>query len=768
MDRVATSKKRNYDWSSFLNSGDSGGDDSEDGNMGASSSSLSSLSTPPKTKKKKAALAVRRMEWIEQLIPMPAQLSLMEKSAEALAKTYSDNETLLPELSNMEKSDIAGFFKIQVGAFLKGVHLAQMIDNEKGLAKLERNSCDQLFQKFLINLIHERDRLDQPPPIATRLTNCLRAYKILVDRSLDVQHNVHRLGLTKAFKQDNLITRLDFLMSDYYTHLDDRTPYVTGSLPVVYPLPHVLRIDPVATYDKRSRCFPLGELTLKRMAEMYATCESPSERMAEFKGLELSHYSEEKRHERLKNMARDRTVGSRHLTMLTSMVRAQFNGAPQLVLITALMALVEPFYSASRASLEDASNAPLLRRFRFDIFWFLSCALSTFYACLDLPLACYAMAKKSLPRFVCVGDEMRLAIMYQNILVMYGHWKPARHLFQQWFFRMPVSSWMFEELVLVHVKGVFRSIEELFVEIYITNMIHGHCGRLCDEMYIDKAYKTIDRRVSEVQRMAFQVLAKVHVQFRFQSELQLIVQLCSYYKIMLKKMERDNENTYANELKHIWQKMQWERSSTTSQHIQPFVRQLPYGIDSTYYWTILINDTVNHNRRQWETAGLLSTSLSLADALFSLIGCMLHNKRTSFSLPDLITKAIDQYERFTNCRHYRIPLLKKLQLVVNDPSNVALPPNDSIVLPYHFRRSVSHIVGCEHPGVPQEKLTAVGMSQEEIKRFSRTAKDSLNNFASLEEWSNDDMFVAYLRQRDEMMPVWMDVGLTSFRYAEHM
>ena len=105
---------------------------------------------------------------------------------------------------------------------------------------------------------------------------------------------------------------------------------------------------------------------------------------------------------------------------------------------------------------------------------------------------------------------------------------------------------------------------------------------------------------------------------------------------------------------------------------------------------------------------------------------------------------------------------------MNDPSDVALPPNDSIVLPYHFRRSVSHIVGCEHPGVPQEKLTAVGMSQEEIKRFSRTAKDSLNNFASLEEWSNDDMFVAYLRQRDEMMPVWMDVGLTSFRYAEHM
>ena len=754
MANADNTKKRSYDWSAFLKT------DSED--------EAASLPKFPKTKKKNAILSIRGMKWMEQQVPEPPQLSLMERSAEVLAKTYSDNDTLLAELSNMDKKDISGFFKIQVGAFLKGTHLVQMIEKEKGLGKLEKNSCDQLFQKFLINVIQERDRLDQPQPIAVRLTNCLRVYKILVDRSPDVQHNVHRLGLTKVFKQDNLLTRLEFLVSDYYHHLDDRISYAAGSLPIVYPLPHVLRIDPVATGEKRRQCFPLGELVAKRMVEMYGTCESPTERMEEMKGLALSHYSEMIRQERLNNMALEKTVGSRHLTCLSAMVRAQFNGAPQLVLITALMALVEPYYSAARAPLEDAGNAPMLKRFRFDIFWFLSCALSTFYASLDLPLACYAMAKKSLPRFVCVADQMRLAIMYQNILVMYGHWQPARTLFQQWFFRMPVSSWMFEELVLVHVKGVFRSIEELFVEIYITDIIHGNCGRLCDEMYMDKAYKTIDRRVSEIQRIAFQVLAKVHVQFRFQSELHLIVQVCSYYKIMLKKLERDNEKTYVDELRHIWQKMQWERSSTTSQHIQPFVRQLPYGIDSTYYWTIVINDTVNRNKRQCETAGLMSTSLSSADALFSLIGCMLHNKRTSVSLPDLISKAIDQYERFTNGRHYRISLLKKLQLVVNDPSDITLPFNESIVLPSHFRRSaVSHIVGCEHPGVPQDKLTAIGMSLDEIKRFSKTARDSLTEFAS-QEWSNDDMFVTYLKQRDEMMPVWIDVGLTSFRFASCM
>jgi hypothetical protein len=66
------------------------------------------------------------------------------------------------------------------------------------------------------------------------------------------------------------------------------------------------------------------------------------------------------------------------------------------------------------------------------------------------------------------------------------------------------------------------------------------------------------------------------------------------------------------------------------------------------------------------------------------------------------------------------------------------------------------------------------MSRDEIQRFSRTAKDSLNDFANQQEWSssssnnNDEKFVAYLRQRDDMMPVWIDVGLTSFRLATHM
>ena len=89
-------KKRSYDWSSFLSS--NGDDDNEDEEIGASS-----LSRPPKTKKKKAILAIRGMEWMEQQVPVSEQLSLMEKSAEVLAKTYSDNDTLLAELSNMDK-----------------------------------------------------------------------------------------------------------------------------------------------------------------------------------------------------------------------------------------------------------------------------------------------------------------------------------------------------------------------------------------------------------------------------------------------------------------------------------------------------------------------------------------------------------------------------------------------------------------------------------------------------------------------------------------
>jgi hypothetical protein len=466
-------------------------------------------------------------------------------------------------------------------------------------------------------------------------------------------------------------------------------------------------------------------------------------------------------------MAKDTTVSLRHIKCLSAMARAHFNGAPQLLLVTAMMALVEPFYSASRVSLEDAAQAPMLRTFRFDIFWFLSCALSTLFAKLDAPLACLAMAKKCWDQqLMSLGNQMRYVIMYQNILVMYGHWRAAKQLFYQWFFRIPISSWMFEELVLVHVKGVFCQIEDLLMELALTQIMHRECGLLCYDRFLENAIKTMERRVKEIQSIVHQCLAKEHIHFQFQTELKLIQQVCKLYNITLKKSKYFHSgDSYSEQLTHVWRTMQWDRLNHTSHHIEPFLKQLPYSIAKESDWRALMNEAMDKDRHKFQNSSFVSSSRRSADVLFSLITCMLHHIDFSTDYTCVIERAIEEYGQCTDQRHYRIPLLKRLLDAYNHVYSVVLDRGSILAI---LGEHAKDMLSCEHPGVPQEKVTAIGMTLESIRLFSaKTLQDGLVDFAHV-DWSDDDKFCAYLRQQDEMMPVWIDVGLQMFRFAFFM
>jgi hypothetical protein len=52
-------------------------------------------------------------------------------------------------------------------------------------------------------------------------------------------------------------------------------------------------------------------------------------------------------------------------------------------------------------------------------------------------------------------------------------------------------------------------------------------------------------------------------------------------------------------------------------------------------------------------------------------------------------------------------------------------------------------------------------------RFMSSARDATENFESV-HWSNDETFIKYLRQRDETMDVWMDVGQRSLRLYQRV
>ena len=119
-----------------------------------------------------------------------------------------------------------------------------------------------------------------------------------------------------------------------------------------------------------------------------------------------------------------------------------------------------------------------------------------------------------------------------------------------------------------------------------------------------------------------------------------------------------------------------------------------------------------------------------------------HNKVAPFI--HIIKATLEAYEKSTAHRHYRIPLLKKLL------------------------QSYSHQEHCQadnHPQVSKEESSAIGMTHQDIKQFSLTLQDGLEDFKNI-DLSNDEKFCMYLKNRDELMPLWINFGLDTLRFAD--
>lgn len=760
--QMSKRSKPNYDWSSFM--------------MDTSSpQSLHSVSTSGNTKKNKMDPVV----WIKHHRPRPkSSYSLMEQSARSIAQSWmTDNEAnLLDQLKEMEtESGGADLFKLCIGSFLVGSFLAAMIEYENGLENIEwRCSVPDLFQAFLIQVFNEWTRPDQLPQVQTRLNRAIRQYIASVNGSKCLNHNVHRLGLTRLFHQINLPLKHDAHCLTYFKMLSKPYQFLNLELAMIYPLPSVLRIDPKLTADLRHRHFALSIYLENKKAKWIAKS-TPAQRLQEEKGVDLSLVSYNKQTTR-KALMLSNCPTPNHVRMIcmTAIAKCHYNGGAQRSLVLAMMALIEPFYMGKHSNSQTMMGRYVCQRLRSDIYWFLGLALTTFYAKLDLPLACFAMAKQSVMNHCRIGpaDTYRLALMYQSILVHYGHWHGAQAVFNQWFRLIPDSSWMFEELVLVHVKGIFSQVDDLLIECAITRAYHTSCTNTCHNKHIrEPVHKSIEK-INELKQRIHECLAKTHVTSNFQCSLQLILNACDVYQITCKKvMNQCLPDAEAEKLSVLYLNIQQDIFFSTSWHIMPFVSQIPYRITFDGYWENLFKRVFEDEKFRWQERTGLKASRRYAEYAFSVAAFIVHHKDLHLGELKLINRALqealDAYNMCTTDRHYRIPLLQRMIVVASNPK--------------------AYVVSEPHPskpdrhksGLSEQDITAIGMTTKAIQQFAAdTAADALgmlnnDDLLSSEAISKaapaytqkDDQFLHYLRQRDEMMPVWISAGLESLRLS---
>jgi hypothetical protein len=363
------------------------------------------------------------------------------------------------------------------------------------------------------------------------------------------------------------------------------------------------------------------------------------------------------------------------------------------------------------------------------------------------------MAEQSLGKCWSIGDKMRHALFVQSILVSYGHWQSATTLFYEWFHRMPCLSWLYQELVLVHAKGVFSQIQDGLMEVWITKQLHANCTVHCHEKFIHKTLRKMKRQIDELHHINLHCLTK-NATDSFTSELCLINQLCQLYKINIAVSFYNIEMTMSNaeeKLATISKYMRWDTYSYTSPHLQPFIHQLAPKVDSYYHWEEQLKQIREEKRNVVEDATGISTSRTIADHLYSILSCMIIHVDFNPDMFPVILETCKEYELYTFGRHYRIPLLQRLHDVMYSYRDHTLPSRDGFSKtkkPYHAQVALA-------------KKTAIGTCLLEIQTFSSTLRDAIQDFEH-EQWTSDTSFIKYLKERDPVMLLWLDIGQQTY------
>ena len=730
-------------------------------------------SCQPAAKRRLFCPIQERIAWMKKNAYRPPAQDLREKSALALAQSWSNCSEVAEEMAAMGRSPMAMIFKAEVGVFLKGHHLVVFIRKEGGLNTLAQNCWPGVFQRLLTAVYAEIARFDQDPVDRKDLSRCVRVFREKTEKRAVLQTAVHRLGLTECYDQ-RALESLERRLFDFYEVQADRCKALRLRPVLIYPLPPVLRVDPAESTDLIALHCPLHQCIRKKEQEWRQTV-SPKARWNEERGLELSEETVLFRQKGFKSWSKwsqvqHLPVSRRHVLLLTMMAQSYFQRTPQLTVVAGFMALTHPFYSAERIVLDEPEVAPVIRSLRVDIFWFLARGLSLLHASLDLPLACLEKAKNEVlnrgPQPPCVSEQARLALMTLEIHVRYGHYTRAREIFWNWFGRFPSPGWLFEELVMIHTAGVLSSVQDKLVEIYLTEGFHFACSRdlPCWEDFVKPMAHAVKNKILPLQSILHCCLSNLSLREDFRDDCKNALQICSLYTTTVAKILSRHRFNPAVALQLVHSQIQWGLHSQSSVHLKPFEKPLPSHIEGRQLWIDLVErDYLKLMRLILQNSSCSANSSRMfADSLFTLLVSLLF-LQSRYDTKEVIWETLMAYEKSTAGRHYRIPLLTQLLRLKTSPKEMEL--NAPAWIP-ELDGIDSKIKGDSvvHPEAARSQLTADDLTASATRKTAETTmQDCLEDF-KCQDLSSDEKFCSYLRKKDEMMPAWIDFGLKCFRF----
>ena len=733
-----------------------------------------------KHKKIRDCPLTKRIEWMRKNLCRPLPITLREKSARAVAESWSDRFEVKDQLEAMGRSKSTSAFKAEIGVHLKGHNLVSFIRREGGLDALARKSWPEVFQRLLVAVYAETARFDQTCSARKDLSRCIKAFreKTLVRNTLQV--GVHRLGLTDSYCQPQLKHKsLDKTLWSLHRKEAFRESYLILYPPLKYPLPLVLRNTDPAKVAEFRRCFLHCGRVARNETEWKQKVGSEAKQKEE-SGLEQSKESEElfqSSQSMLPHLfwrnAENLSLSERHVELLCHVVKLDFVRAHKTVLTAAFLLLTHPYYSLERIRLEEPQLAPRLQEYRVDVCRILARTLGWLHASLDLPFAVlhYAKLGVNAAQPPCISELARIALAELDVHVRYGHYCRAGEIFWSWFGRLPTSSWLHEEMVEIYCAGVFSSVQERLMEAIVADSVHSKCQLTrCWDRYVKPILRSAGNKIFRVRCLLHRCLSDVTLTDTFRRHLEKAQLVTSFFNLCVLKLSSKNKRVFVDELKVWYKRVQWSRRRET--HLTPFLYVVPLDTSHSGSWANLERDTQDYERRASENSARQGDfARDHADVLFSLVVSILLHKPRPFTDSDLISECLETYEKTTVGRHHRIPLLKKLLSLKEFQGT--LPPLD----PHLYTNEEERLCAVKrseasggkypdpfHPSVKKEDLSFEELTSDATRQFALTTmRDCLEDFEH-QDFSSPDQFCRYLRRRDVAAPAWIEFGLKCFRF----
>jgi len=336
-------------------------------------------------------------------------------------------------------------------------------------------------------------------------------------------HPFHWHGFTGVF---NALAPRSLPAMKYYSLILRKDPKEHVSFVLPYPLDPLL-IVPRASYGHKQERFLSGsEVTA---LEALQTSRDQYRRLRDRSGYARSddncHFSSLCGEEQL-------------FTALSALESSWEAGRAHVVVFLAFWMLMHLW-----GVLQPPAGSPnfYFRKFKVDVYVRLAMAMSTFYFILDLPLSCLALAEGSCvvtgggacPTNV-LANAWQMTCARQAVLATYGLYREAAALFEKNLGRIPVASFFYDDLVLVHVSSQLNWALDILLETYVGQLIHKFCAnsKECWDP-VSGSRDKYDRLLDRLKRMIHGRLAESNVSERLRVNLLAVLKLLPLFEMSM-------------------------------------------------------------------------------------------------------------------------------------------------------------------------------------------------------------------------------------------